>query len=135
MKIIFILLQVVSIISVPVLNGFSQRINLINNEKIAKLDSFLQIMSDNSLFNGSVLVSENGNIVYKKSAGYYSIEKGILNSSKTPVNLASASKPFTATAILQLVQKGKIRLEEPVSHYLPGFRFDNIIVKNLLTHT
>ena len=63
------------------------------------------------------------------------MEKGIVNSTKTPFNLASTSKPITTTAILQLVQKGKINLNEKVSNYLTGFRFDNILIKNLLTHT
>jgi CubicO group peptidase (beta-lactamase class C family) len=135
MKILSSTIHLAIIACLSILNGYSQQRGLINPEKIAKLDSFLQVMSANSLFNGSVLVSENGNIIYKRSAGYYNIEKGILNSSKTPFNLASASKPFTATAILQLVQKGKISLEDPVTQYLTDFRYNNILVKNLLTHT
>lgn len=136
MKIAFKIFLFNTVISLTVMTAFSQQTNSnINSKKIASIDSFLQTMIDNSLFNGSVLVAENGHVVYKKSAGYYNIEKRLLNSTKTPVNLASASKPFTATAILQLVQKGKISLEEPVSHYLPDFKFDEVLIKNLLTHT
>ena len=116
-------------------SGKLQDSSLVSTTKIARLDSFLQRMAENDLFNGSVLVSENGKVVYKKSAGYYNFEKAILNSTKTLFNLASLSKPFTAIAILQLVQKKKISLDEPVSKYLAAHRFDNIIIKNLLTHT
>ena len=133
MKKIFNLLAIINLVCFFTLDGFAQQSSL-TTVKVARLDSFLQVLSQNTLFNGSVLVSEYGRIVYKKSAGYYNLEKKIPNSTKTPFNLASVSKPFTATAILQLVQKGKIRLDEQVGNYLPHFRFD-VTVKNLLTHT
>jgi CubicO group peptidase (beta-lactamase class C family) len=56
----------------------------------------------------------------------------------THFNIASVSKQFTAVAILQLVQEGKISLEDPVSQYFPEFEskiWDEINIKHLLSHS
>lgn len=135
MKIIYVCLFVLCVCCLISTKTFSQQSSLINAEKIARLDSFLQVMIANKLFNGSVVVAENSKMVYEKSAGYYSFEKKIVNSTKSQFNLASASKPFTAIAILQLVQNKKLKLDEPVSTYLKDFPFQNIKIKHLLTHT
>jgi CubicO group peptidase (beta-lactamase class C family) len=54
--------------------------------------------------------------------------------------MASVSKPFVATAIMQLVEAGKVNLDDPVVNYLPYFKIDDdryrqITVKQMLTHT
>jgi CubicO group peptidase (beta-lactamase class C family) len=59
---------------------------------------------------------------------------------ETPFLLASISKPLTATAVLQLVDAGKVRLDVPVRRYLPEFRMadpaaDRITVRQLMQHT
>lgn len=60
---------------------------------------------------------------------------------QTPFMLASLSKSFTALAIMQLVEQGKIELDAPVQHYLPWFHVatpgasNRITIRNLLTHT
>jgi CubicO group peptidase (beta-lactamase class C family) len=55
-------------------------------------------------------------------------------------HMASVSKPFSATAIMQLVEKGKMKLDDPLVHYLPYFKLDDprykdITIKQMLTHT
>src|SRR5438552_18970006 len=56
--------------------------------------------------------------------------------------IASISKTFTATAIMQLRDAGKLKLDEPLTTYLPSFAFKNahpdgptITIRHLLTHT
>jgi CubicO group peptidase (beta-lactamase class C family) len=100
-----------------------------------RLDSFLNVMAANDLFTGSILIIEHGKAIYTKSSGYWSAERKIPNSDTTPFQLASMSKPFTALAVLQLVQKGKLRLDSPVVRYLPDFPYTNVTVRHLLTHT
>ena len=100
-----------------------------------RIDSFLAVMEQNQLFNGSVLVAKEGRVIYKRSYGYADRARKELNSDTAHFNLASLSKPFTALAILQLAQKGKIKLEDPFAKYLPGFPYPEITVHHLLTHT
>jgi CubicO group peptidase (beta-lactamase class C family) len=98
------------------------------------LDSFLNVMSANDLFTGSILIAEHGKVIYTKSSGYWNAERKIPNSDTTPFQLASMSKPLTALAALQLVQKGKLQLDAPVARYLPDFPYINVTVRHLLTH-
>jgi len=100
-----------------------------------RLDSFLNVMAANDLFTGSILIAEHGRVIYTKSSGYWNEERKIPNSDTTPFQLASMSKPFTALAVLQLIQKGGLQLDTPVVRYLTDFPYTNVTVRHLLTHT
>ena len=59
---------------------------------------------------------------------------------QTPIAVGSSTKPLTATAIMQLVEAGKVDLDAPVTRYLPWFQLDDpraaeITVRHLLSHT
>jgi CubicO group peptidase (beta-lactamase class C family) len=54
---------------------------------------------------------------------------------ETPFRIASVTKPFTAVAILQLVERGLLRLDDPVDARLPGFPWSGVTVRHLLNHT
>src|SRR5262249_58682967 len=59
---------------------------------------------------------------------------------ETLFHMASVTKPFVATAVMQLVEQGKVELDAPVTKYLPHFhlkdsRYDSITVRQMLTHT
>lgn len=110
--------------------------SLEKTEKVnQKLDSLLQRIHKRHDFNGSVLVAKNGKIVYNNEVGYADFKK------KEPINktslfqLASVSKQFTATAIMLLYQKNKIKLTDTVTNYFPDFPYENVTIKNLLNHT
>lgn len=86
-------------------------------------------------FNGSVLVLDNGNPVYKRHFGHADFDlKNNLNDS-TIFDLASVSKQFTAMAILILEEGGKLKLTDSISKFLPDFPYKGISIQNLLTHT
>jgi len=85
--------------------------------------------------NGNLLVAENGRVVLNGSAGFAAVRTGEPNQPDSRFNLASISKLFTATAILQLRDKRKVSLEDEVTDYLPDFPFKNITIRHLLTHT
>lgn len=86
-------------------------------------------------FNGCVLVAKNGEIVYEKYAGSRNpLHSKDSISSSTPFHLASVSKTFTAMAIMKLQEEGKLKIEDPVSKYLPGFPLEGVTVKSLLNH-
>lgn len=104
-------------------------------QKIARIDSFITSLATHHLFNGSISVAEQGKIIYKKSVGYADFRRGIPNTDTTRFNLASLSKPFTAVAVLQLVQKEKLKLEDTFVTYFPDFPYPEITIKHLLTQT
>jgi CubicO group peptidase (beta-lactamase class C family) len=108
---------------------------LMPETKTHRIDSLLNVLADARLFNGSVLIAENGHVVYEKSIGYIDKSRQIPNTDTTRFNLASLSKPFTAVAILQLVQKGKLKLDDPFIKYFPDFPYPAIRIRHLLTHT
>ena len=100
-----------------------------------KLDSLLNRINKRHDFHGAVLVAKNNKIVYQNQVGYADFRK------KTPLNqesvfqLASVSKQFTAAAIMQLIEKGKISLKDTVNTFFPNFPYKNITIYNLLNHT
>jgi CubicO group peptidase (beta-lactamase class C family) len=104
----------------------------------AKVQEVLALAHDYRQFNGSALVAENGKIIYKGAFGMANMEWNIPNTPDTRFRLGSITKQFTATAILQLVEQGKIKLDGKLSDYLPDYRKDvgeKVTIHHLLTHT
>jgi len=84
-------------------------------------------------------IVKEGEIVYAKAFGYKSNETGEPVTIQSLFHMASVSKPFVATAIMQLVEQGKIVLDSSVVHYLPYFQleggpYEMITVKQMLNH-
>ncbi len=107
-------------------------------DKAALIEELMNKYYDYGQFNGSVLVAENGNVIFKEGFGYANMEWDIPNTADTKFRLASVTKQFTAMLIMQLVEEGKINLEGKISDYLPYYRKDvgeQVTVHNLLTHT
>jgi len=100
---------------------------------IRALDSFYQKQVLGG-FNGSVLVGYKGKILYERYLGYANRATGLRLSANTPSQLASTSKPFTATAVLWLYQNKYLDINAPVTKYLQDFPYENITVKMLLCH-
>ncbi len=83
---------------------------------------------------------KNGSIIYADAHGVKGVDKGDSLTTKSVFHMASVSKPFVATAVVQLMEAGKIDLEEKLTHYLPYFvmadeRYKDITIKHMLTHT
>ncbi|MCV9926519.1 serine hydrolase [Flavobacterium sp. LS1R49] len=106
--------------------------------KVDKIDKLISQYSKYDQFNGTVLVAENGNIIYKKGFGLANMEWKIPNEPNTKFRLGSITKQFTALLILQLVEQGKLKLDVPISTYLPDYsktNGDKITIHQLLTHS
>ncbi|HYV90809.1 MAG TPA: serine hydrolase domain-containing protein, partial [Chitinophagales bacterium] len=106
--------------------------------KIDKLDNLISAYAEYGNFNGSVLVAEKGEIIYKKGFGFANVEWKIPNQPDTKFRLASVTKQFTAMLILQLVAANKLKLDAPISTYLPDYpkkTGDMVTIHHLLTHT
>jgi len=85
----------------------------------------------------SAAVSVNGTIVYSNGAGYADIENHVPASGKTVYRIASISKPIGALGLMQLLEQGKVKLDDPIQKYVPSFpeKIAPITVKHILTHT
>ncbi len=106
--------------------------------KVDKLDKLIRTYADYEKFNGSVLVAEKGNVIYKKGFGLADMEWNIPNQPDTKHRLGSITKQFTAMLIMQLVEQGKLKLDVPISTYLPDYpkkKGDVITLHHLLTHS
>ncbi len=106
--------------------------------KAEKIEEIVGLYSEYGGFNGSVLVSHEGEVIFKKGFGYANLEWDIPNQTDTKFRIASITKPFTALLIMQLVAEGKLYLHKPISTYLPDYpknNGDRITIHHLLTHT
>ena len=106
--------------------------------KIDKLDKLISTYAEYGKFNGSVLVAEKGKVIYKKGFGLADMEWNIPNQPDTKHRLGSITKQFTAMLIMQLVEQGKLKLDVPISTYLPEYPKKNgdvITIHQLLTHS
>jgi CubicO group peptidase (beta-lactamase class C family) len=107
----------------------------------AAIDSYVEAqMQDKRIPGLALAVVQGDQILYLK--GYGNADpSGRPVTPQTPFLLASATKPMTALAVMQLVEQGKIELDAPVQRYLPWFRLADeaaaaqITVRQLLYHT
>jgi CubicO group peptidase (beta-lactamase class C family) len=103
-----------------------------------KIDNLINDYVVNQQFMGSVLVADKGQIVFTKGYGLADVEKNIPNTPETMYGIGSITKQFTSMLIIQLVEKGKLKLDDTISSFLPDFPrdiADKITVEMLLTHT
>jgi CubicO group peptidase (beta-lactamase class C family) len=96
---------------------------------------YFDTLATHQLYDGNIALAENGHKVYSFSGGYANYATAQRNTGQSRFNLASISKIFTSTAILQLRDKGKLKLDDEVKNYLPGFPFSGVTLYHLLTHT
>lgn len=91
-------------------------------------------------FSGAVLIARGDRVIWERACGEATKAWHIPNRTDTKFNLGSMNKMFTATAAMQLVEKGKLKLDDPISKYvdeswLPREITDRVTVRHLLTHT
>ena len=85
-------------------------------------------------------IIRNGRPVYAKGLGVARLGSPTSVTERTLFHMASVTKPFVATAIMQLVERGRIDLDAPVTRYLPYFRMKDprasgMTIRQLLNHT
>lgn len=106
--------------------------------KKEKLASMMKQYHRFDMFDGVMLVAENGKIIYEGAFGLANREWNIPNTADTKFMIGSVSKPLTATLMLVQVQKGLISLDKTVSDYLPEFKGKpaaDLTIRQLLSHT
>ncbi len=117
--------------------AFSNRI-IFSQTKAEKIEALLNQYYEFKEFNGSALVAEKGKVIFKKGFGNANMEWNIPNTPDTKFRIGSMTKQFTAMLIMQLVEEGKLKLDVPITTYIPDYpkdKGDKITIHNLLTHT
>jgi CubicO group peptidase (beta-lactamase class C family) len=107
-------------------------------DKKLKVDSLIQQYIETKQFSGCVLIAKNNELLYQRAVGYANREEKLPNNINTNFNIASMGKTFTATLIMQLVQEGKLAVDQTLSSVLPEYKVkkaDSITVRHLLMHT
>lgn len=85
----------------------------------------------------TVLASRNGQIIYKKAFGMANLELNTPMQVDNVFWIASIGKQFTAVAILQLMEQGKLNLQDEITKFIPDYpvQGNKITIEHLLTHT
>jgi CubicO group peptidase (beta-lactamase class C family) len=101
-----------------------------------RIDRFVGPYVAGNNFTGVILVRRNGRVMLNKGYGMANYELGLPNSRSSRFQIASVTKAFTAVAILLLAERGKLKLDDPVSRFIPDYPHgDRIRIEQLLKHT
>ena len=106
--------------------------------KADRFDALVSTYGKAGFINGVVLVGEHRKIIYARGVGQADFGAHVANTPETKFGIASITKQFTAALVLQQAAQGRIRLDAPLSEYLPWYRPDNgerITIEQLLHHT
>jgi D-alanyl-D-alanine carboxypeptidase len=103
-----------------------------------KVDDYLKSeMAKRHIPGVSVAIIRDGKVILARNYGQANVELSVPVTPDSVFKLASVTKPFTATAIMMLVEEGKISLDERVAAYLPNLprQWANVTVRQALSHT
>ncbi|GKU79456.1 serine hydrolase [Paenibacillus sp. L3-i20] len=100
-----------------------------------RIKTYMEQYIDSWPFSGTILVAQEGEILYKLAHGHANIEHEVINSPTTKFGIWSITKSFTAMAIMMLAQQKLLRLDDPLSDYLPAFKkVEMITIRHLMQH-
>ena len=113
---------------------------LTDAEVVEQLRAYMERLARRDVFSGTVLLAKGGKPLFSGAYGEANKDFGVKNTIDTKFNLGSMNKMFTSVAIMQLVEAGKVSLDDTLGKFLPAgaMRSDvlsKVRVKHLLTHT
>lgn len=102
----------------------------------AKVLKYFKEFVKNRNFNGQLLVAKGNTIIFDTTTGYANIKKRIPLKENSAIQLASITKPITATVLLQLVEEGKLSVYDTITKFLPNLpkHYSSITIEHLLAH-
>lgn len=115
--------------------GYTQSLD---GSEIQKIDSILEnALKEYKIPGLAISIVSEGKLVWAKGYGYSDLENKTLTNKNTVFRSASIGKSITATAIMQLVERGKLDLDLPIQKYCPAFpkKQYTITTRHLLNHT
>jgi len=101
-----------------------------------KLGQYFDAAQKANVFNGSVLVVQQGDTLLNKGYGFKDVDAKTPTNKNTIYQIGSVTKQFTSTVILKLAEQGKLGLNDKLTKYFPDYPNGNkITIEHLLTHT
>ncbi len=106
-------------------------------EDLSHVDKMVESYVSKKQFMGSILAARGDQVLFNKGYGFANLEWDIPNTPATRFRIGSITKQFTAAAVLLLEERGKLKIEDPVSKYVPNLpsSWDKITIEQLLRHT
>lgn len=113
------------------------------SELIEECENFIvQKMESDHIIGVSAAIIINDSVIWKNGFGYADKENNLTMTVNTVVNIASATKTFTALAIMQLQEKGLLDINQPLNKYMPQFNplirgenLNDVTIKSVITHS
>jgi CubicO group peptidase (beta-lactamase class C family) len=108
-----------------------------SKEMSTKFDQLLSEQFKTNETGATALVAKNGQVLYKKAFGMADLELNIPMQADNVFRIGSITKQFTAVSILQLMEKGKLNLQDEITKFIPDYPTQGykITIEHLLTHT
>lgn len=128
-------LKLLPILLFLTINLFGQ--NQVDKSTTKRLDNLYNTFFTKDGIGCATLISKNGKLIYEKAFGMADIEANLPASIENVFRIGSITKQFTAIAILQLYEQGKLDLKDEIQKYVADFPLypKKITIENLLTHT
>ncbi len=98
------------------------------------IDSIFSRLQQKTGFNGTVLYSEKGRLVFKKAYGYDNFRTKKKLTTQSAFQLASVSKMFTAMAVMILKEDGLLQFDDSVRKFIPELPYHGVTIRHLLNH-
>jgi len=135
MKKILLVFSTIALVILGTLTSNAQE-KLNSNDTYTKIDNYLSNGTANG-FSGAILVIKEGELIINKGYGLANKDSKTLNNPNTIFDIGSNTKQFTSTAILKLVELGKLKLTDPLSQFFKNLpiKKQSITIHQLLTHT
>jgi CubicO group peptidase (beta-lactamase class C family) len=123
-----------AVLAIPILFSAPMKTSA---EKAAAVDELFRDYAQPSVPGASVIVIENGKVLFQKAYGLANVEAKIAATTNTNYRLASVSKQFTAMAIMILAERKKLSYDDNLAGFFPGFPEygKQITVRHLLNHS
>ncbi|SCY50144.1 serine hydrolase domain-containing protein [Flavobacterium caeni] len=101
-----------------------------------RIDQYMRAQVTTHQFSGTVLVTQKGKVIYDNAFGLANREWKVPNTPDTKFPVCSLAKQFTAAAILQLQEQGKLKTSDVLAKYFPDYpKGDQVTLRMLLNHT
>ena len=127
--------SIIALVILGILTSNAQE-KLNPNATFTKIDNYLSNGTVNG-FSGAILVIKEGELIINKGYGLANKNNKVLNNPNTIFDIGSNTKQFTSTAILKLVELGKLKLTDSLSQFFKNLPIEkqSISIHQLLTHT
>jgi CubicO group peptidase (beta-lactamase class C family) len=113
--------------------------SLTSDEAVKELGTFIDKLAAEDKFSGVVLVAKDGKPMFEKAWGLADGSGKVSNHVNTKFNIGSLNKMFTAVAVAQLVERGRLSFNDTVGKHLPDYPnravASQVTIHHLLTHT